>query len=68
MANAGTINSKLIKAGITMLRKNKKNWIILLSPPQFIICEGPIRARKLSKEGILEPFIPFNRYIKKNKN
>tara|TARA_B100000963_G_scaffold350135_2_gene360001 strand:+ start:2754 stop:3491 length:738 start_codon:yes stop_codon:yes gene_type:complete len=65
MANAGTINSKLIKTGITMLRKNKK----LDSAVSTSVYNmwSPIRARKLSKEGILEPFIPFNKYPRKIK-
>ena len=58
MANAGTINSGLIKKGISMLKKNKR----LDSAVSTSIYNmwSPLRARKLSKtKGNLVPFVPF---------
>ena len=60
MANAGTINRKLIKKGISMLRKNK-NLDSAVSTSIYNMW-SPVRARKLNKKGMLEPFIPFKKY------
>ena len=65
MANAGTINSGLIKKGISMLKKNKR----LDSAVSTSIYNmwSPVRARRINKKGFLEPFIPFNKYSNKIK-
>ena len=64
MANAGTINSSLIKQGILMLKKNKR----LDSAVSTSVYNmwSPVRARRINKNGFLEPFVPFNKYPKKN--
>ena len=65
MANAGTINSSLIKQGILMLKKNKR----LDSAVSTSVYNmwSPVRARRINKNGFLEPFVPFNKYPKKLK-
>jgi len=57
-ANAATVTSKIIDKGIQILRKNKK----LDSAVSTSVYNmwSPIRARKLSKDGTLKPFVPFN--------
>tara|TARA_A100001011_G_C14065863_1_gene738146 strand:- start:111 stop:875 length:765 start_codon:yes stop_codon:yes gene_type:complete len=62
MANAGTVNSKLINKGISILRKNKKFDSAVTTSVYNMW--SPIRARKLTQNGTLEPFIPFNKYPK----
>ena len=65
MANAGTVNSSLIKQGISMLKKNKR----LDSAVSTSVYNmwSPVRARRLNKRGFLEPFVPFEKYSKKIK-
>ena len=65
MANAGTVNSSLIKKGISMLKKNKR----LDSAVSTSVYNmwSPVRARRLNKRGFLEPFVPFKKYSKKIK-
>ena len=65
MANAGTINSSLIKKGISML-KNNKRLDSAVSTSTYNMW-SPIRARRLNKNGFLEPFIPFKKYPRKIK-
>lgn len=56
MANAGTINSSLIKKGINILKKNKKHDSAVTTSVYNMW--SPIRARSL-KNGCLVPFVPF---------
>lgn len=56
MANAGTINSNLIKKGIKILTKNKKYDSAVTTSVYNMW--SPIRART-SKNGFLVPFVPF---------
>ena len=62
MANAATINTSLIDRGIKILRKNKKLDSAVTTSVYNMW--SPIRARKIDKEGLLKPFIPFNKYPK----
>ena len=56
MANAGTINSKLIKKGIDILKKNKKYDSVVTTSVYNMW--SPIRARSF-RNGSLVPFVPF---------
>ncbi len=56
MANAGTINSRLIKEGINILKKNKKYDSAITTSVYNMW--SPIRARSI-KKGFLVPFVPF---------
>ena len=56
MANAGTINSKLITQGIKILKKNKKYDSAVTTSVYNMW--SPIRARTF-KKGFLVPFVPF---------
>ena len=56
MANAGTINSRLIKEGINILKKNKKYDSYITTSVYNMW--SPIRARSI-KKGFLVPFVPF---------
>ena len=56
MANAGTINAKLIKEGISILKKNR-NYDSAVTTSVYNMW-SPIRARSL-KNGYLVPFVPF---------
>ena len=58
MANAPTINSKLIDEGIRILKKNKNADSAVTT--SIYNMWSPLRARKLSKSKILVPFVPFN--------
>ena len=59
-ANAATINSKIINRGIQILRKNKK-FDSAVSTSVYNMW-SPLRARKLSKDGTLRPFVPFKTF------
>ncbi len=61
MANAGTINSKLLKKGINILKKNKKYDSAITTSVYNMW--SPIRARTL-KNGYLRPFVPFKNFGK----
>ena len=61
MANAGTINSKLLKKGINTLKKNKKFDSAITTSVYNMW--SPIRARAL-RNGFLQPFIPFKNFGK----
>ena len=61
MANAGTINSALLKKGIKILRKNKKYDSAITTSVYNMW--SPIRSRKLVK-GFLKPFVPFSNFGK----
>jgi len=53
-----TINSEMIDRGIKILKKNKK-FDSAVSTSVYNMW-SPLRARKLSKDGTLRPFVPFN--------
>ena len=56
-ANVATISSDLIDKGIRFLRKNKK-FDSAVSTSVYNMW-SPLRARKLTKDGTLKPFVPF---------
>ena len=56
-ANVATVRSDLIDKGIKILRKNKK-FDSAVSTSIYNMW-SPLRARKLSKDGTLKPFVPF---------
>ena len=56
MANAGTINAKLIKKGISILKRNKRYDSAVTTSVYNMW--SPIRARSF-KKGSLVPFVPF---------
>ena len=57
MANAPTINAKLIDKGINILRKNK-NLDSAVTTSIYNMW-SPLRARKINKQKLLKPFVPF---------
>ena len=59
LANAATITSAIIDKGIKILRKNKK-FDSAVSTSVYNMW-SPLRARKLTKGGILKPFVPFEK-------
>ena len=60
MANAPTLTSKLINKGINILRKNKKLDSAVTT--SIYNMWSPLRARKINKDGILKPFVPFETF------
>ena len=62
MANAGTVNNKLINKGISIL-KNSKKFDSAVTTSIYNMW-SPIRARRLTKEKTLKPFIPFKNFPK----
>ena len=56
-ANAATVSSAMIDKGIKILRKNKK-FDSAVSTSVYNMW-SPLRARKLTKDGTLKPFVPF---------
>ena len=59
-ANAATVTGKLIDEGIKILRKNKK-FDSAISTSVYNMW-SPLRARKLNKYGLLDPFVPFETF------
>ena len=59
-ANAPTINHGLIDRGINLLKKNKK-FDSAVSTSIYNMW-SPLRARKLNKNGYLNPFVPFKTF------
>ena len=60
MANAVTVNAKLIEKGINLLRKNKKaDSAVTVSTFNMY---SPLRARKLNENGFLDPFVEFEHF------
>tara|TARA_Y100000590_G_scaffold468415_1_gene651118 strand:- start:473 stop:1219 length:747 start_codon:yes stop_codon:yes gene_type:complete len=57
MANAATVNPRIIDKGIQILRKNKK-FDSAVSTSIYNMW-SPLRARRLQKDGTLKPFVPF---------
>ena len=60
MANAATIDSKIIDNGVRILRKQKK-FDSAVSTSVYNMW-SPLRARKLTKDGTLKPFVPFKTF------
>ena len=56
-ANAATVNFKLIDQGITLLKKNK-SFDSAVSTSVYNMW-SPLRARKLTSDGSLKPFVNF---------
>ena len=59
-ANGATINHKQIKNGVDFLRKNK-SFDSAVTVSRYNMW-SPLRARKVSKDGSLEPFVPFETF------
>ena len=59
-ANGATVNKNLICKGIDILRKKKK-FDSAVSVSQYNMW-SPLRARKISKDGSLIPFVPFETF------
>ena len=58
MANAVTLNSKLIDKGINLLKKNNQaDSAVTVS---IFNMYSPLRARKLDNNGFLQPFVSFD--------
>ena len=58
--NTATINAKRISEGIYLLRENP-----LADSAVTVSCYNmwsPLRARRLNKEGLLDPFVPFETF------
>jgi CMP-N-acetylneuraminic acid synthetase len=60
MANAPTITGKLIDRGINILRKNK-SFDSAVSTSIYPMW-SPLRARKIDKNKLLKPFVPFKTF------
>ncbi len=58
--NAPTVTSKLIDKGIKILRDNP-GYDSAVSVSCYNMW-SPLRARRLNKEGLLEPFVPFETF------
>ena len=57
MCNVVTVDAELIDKGVELLNKNKTaDSAVTVS---IFNMYSPLRARKLSQEGFLEPFVPF---------
>ena len=59
-ANVATITPELIDKGVKILKKNKK-FDSAVSTSVYNMW-SPLRARKLSKDGTLKPFVPFKTF------
>jgi len=60
MCNAATITSKKIQEGIKILRENP-NHDSAVTVSKYNMW-SPLRARKVDKDGLLKPFIPFKTF------
>ena len=60
MANSATVTWKMIDQGINFLKKNKE-FDSAVSTSVYNMW-SPIRARKLDKNGMLKPFVPFKTF------
>jgi len=60
MCNAPAITSALISEGIKMLRKNPE-YDSAVSVSKYNMW-SPLRARKIGKDGLLHPFVPFDAF------
>ena len=60
MANAVTVSPNQIRAGISTLRKNSDiDSAVTVSRYNMW---SPLRARRITEEGILQPFVPFEAF------
>lgn len=59
-ANGATVTTKLIKKGINILR-NKKKFDSAVTVSKYNMW-SPLRARKISRDGSLRPFVPFKTF------
>ena len=57
LCNAATVSPELIDQGIEALRKNP-DYDSAVSVSKYNMW-SPLRARRINKEGLLEPFVPF---------
>ena len=55
--NAATINAEMIDKGISVLRE-KPDVDSVVSVSKYNMW-SPLRARKIGKDGLLHPFVPF---------
>ncbi len=60
MCNAATISSKLISEGIKTLKEHP-DYDSAVSVSRYNMW-SPLRARKENKEGLLDPFVPFETF------
>ena len=65
MCNAATISSEIISKGIKILKKNPE-YDSAVSVSKYNMW-SPIRARKIGKDGLLHPFMPFEIFGKPSK-
>ena len=60
MANSPTVNSDQIEEGISALQANKKiDSAVTVSSYNMW---SPLRARRINKNGLLDPFVPFETF------
>ena len=62
MANAPTINTKMLDYGINKLNRNPK-FDSAVSVSIYNMW-SPLRARRLNNKGLLDPFVPFKYFAK----
>ena len=60
LANCATVNTNMINKGIQILNKNK-SFDSAVSTSVYNMW-SPLRARKLTKDGALKPFVPFKAF------
>jgi len=60
MCNAPTITSEMLTEGIKILRENQE-YDSAVTVSRYNMW-SPLRARKIDKDGLLRPFIPFELY------
>lgn len=60
MCNAPTVTSKMISKGIKVLRDNSE-YDSAVTVSRYNMW-SPLRARKISEEGLLKPFVPFEAF------
>ena len=64
MSNSPTITSAMIKEGINVLKK-EKNIDSAVTVSRYNMY-SPLRARKINKSGLLDPFVPLRIFGKEN--
>lgn len=60
MCNAPTIKSKIISEGVNILRNNPE-YDSAVTVSKYNMW-SPLRARRIDKEGLLKPFVPFEAF------
>jgi len=60
MCNAPTITEKILSEGIKVLRENP-GYDSAVTVSKYNMW-GPLRARKIGKDGLLHPFVPFESF------